>query len=241
MRFCDTILKHMILKKEMEKACVPDALLEDYEEEELLNLSRKINQVEAGGQIAKLSRDAVEYLVKDQGFLPFLIRLSQEECYDPVRVIGFLSNAGDMLLSEEYSYEEVFAVLADGKIEPDWTYTYLKYFSSVTLTEEEKGYLMRGLYTLDECGKFSIGDLTEKERRLLAEPMISGGFLREMVQDRSFWKHLLDPGYYKLIKELSSRSGWHVCLMHKQENVLWEHAQVIHAGLNKIPESVNLT
>ena len=234
MRFCDTILKHMILKKEMEKACVPDALLEDYEEEELLNLSRKINQVEAGGQIAKLSRDAVEYLVKDQGFLPFLIRLSQEECYDPVRVIGFLSNAGDMLLSEEYSYEEVFAVLADGKIEPDWTYTYLKYFSSVTLTEEEKGYLMRGLYTLDECGKFSIGDLTEEERRLLAEPMISGGFLREMVQDRSFWKHLLDPGYYKLIKELSSRSGWHVCLMHKQENVLWEHAQVIHAGLNKI-------
>ena len=68
MRFCDTILKHVMLKKEMEKAFVPDSLLKDYKEEELLNLSKEINQVEAGGQIAKLSQEAVEYLVKDQGF-----------------------------------------------------------------------------------------------------------------------------------------------------------------------------
>ena len=194
MRFCDTILKHVMLKKEMEKAFVPDSLLKDYKEEELLNLSKEINQVEAGGQIAKLSQEAVEYLVKDQGFLPFLVRLSQEECYDPVRIIGFLSNAGDALLSEEYGYEKIRAVLADGEVDPNRTYTYLKYFSSVALTEEEKGYLMLGLNTLDECGKFSIGDLTEEERRLLAEPMISGGFLREMVQDRGFWKRLLNPG-----------------------------------------------
>ena len=59
MRFCDTILKHVMLKKEMEKAFVPDSLLKDYKEEELLNLSKEINQVEAGGQIAKLSQEAV--------------------------------------------------------------------------------------------------------------------------------------------------------------------------------------
>ncbi|MCI9491387.1 MAG: hypothetical protein HFG97_15610 [Dorea sp.] len=245
MRFCDTILKHVMLKKEMEKAFVPDSLLKDYKEEELLNLSKEINQVEAGGQIAKLSQEAVEYLVKDQGFLPFLVRLSQEECYDPVRIIGFLSNAEDALLSEEYGYEKILAVLADGEVDPNRTYTYLKYFSSVALTEEEKGYLMLGLNTLDECGKFSIGDLTEEERRLLAEPMISGGFLREMVQDRGFWKRLLNPGYYNLIKDLSGRSGRHVCLMQKQEKVLWEHAEVIHAGLNKIlkrisPEAIGI-
>ena len=48
MRFCERILKHMMLKKEMEKACVPDSLLKDYEEEELLELSQNINEMDAG-------------------------------------------------------------------------------------------------------------------------------------------------------------------------------------------------
>ena len=238
MRFCERILKHMMLKKEMEKACVPDSLLKDYMEEELLDLSRKINQIEAGEQIGKLGEEAVSYLVRDQGFLHCLIQLLQEECYDPVRISSLLAWAKDSSLSEDYGYEELLSVLADDQIAPDRIYIYLKYFRLVSLTEEEKGYLMRGLHTLDECEKFSIGDLTDKERRLLTDPMISGGFLRKMVRDRDFWKRLLDPEYYSLIKDLSVKAGRHVCLMQRQEKILWDHAEVIHAGLREVLERI---
>ena len=238
MRFCERILKHMMLKKEMEKACVPDSLLKDYMEEELLDLSRKINQIEAGEQIGKLGEEAVSYLVRDQGFLHCLIQLLQEECYDPVRISSLLAWAKDSSLSEDYGYEELLSVLADDQIAPDRIYIYLKYFRLVSLTEEEKGYLMRGLHTLDECEKFSIGDLTDKERRLLTEPMISGSFLRKMVRDRDFWKRLLDPEYYSLIKDLSVKAGRHVCLMQRQEKILWDHAEVIHAGLREVLERI---
>lgn len=118
MRFCETILKHIILRMEMEKACVPDSLLKDYKEEELLDLSRKINQMEAGEQIGKLGEEAASYLVRDQEFLCCLVRLSQEECYNPVRTSSFLSSAGDAILSEDYAYEELLSALADDQIEP---------------------------------------------------------------------------------------------------------------------------
>ena len=234
MRFCDTILNHMMLKKEMEKACVQDSLLKDCKEEKLLDLSRKINQMEAGEQIGKLGEEAASYLVRDQEFLSCLVRLTQEECYDPVRVSSLLSGAGDAVLSEDYDYEELRSILADDQIEPDRIYIYLKYFRLEPLTEEKKEYLMRSLYTLDGCDTFSIGDLTDRERRLLTEPMISGGFLREMVQDRGFWERLLDPGYHDLIKDLSVSLKWLACLIQRQEKVLWDHKEAIREGLSGV-------
>ena len=194
MRFSETILKHIVLRTEMEKACGPDSLLKACKEEELLGLSRKINQMEAGEQIGKLDEEAVEYLVRDQGFLSCLVRLSQEECYDPMRVSRFLTWAEDAVLSEDFGYEELLSVLADNLIEPDRIYTYLKYFRSASLTEDEKGYLMRGLYTLDGCGAFSIGDLTAGGCGLLAEAMIAGEWLNKMTKARSLWERRLDPG-----------------------------------------------
>ncbi len=234
MRFSETILKHIMLRTEMEKACVPDSLLKACKEEELLGLSRKINQMEAGEQIGKLDEEAVEYLVRDQGFLSCLVRLSQEECYDPMRVSRFLTWAEDAVLSEDFGYEELLSVLADNLIEPDRIYTYLKYFRSASLTEDEKGYLMRGLYTLDGCGAFSIGDLTERECRLLTEPMISGDFLNKMTKERSFWERLLDPGYHELIRDLSDSLKWRACLVQKQEKGLWEHKEAISKGLGEV-------
>lgn len=240
MRFCDTILKHVALQKEMEKACVPDLLVKDYKEEDLLDFSRKINQMEAGKQIAKLDKEAVGYLVQDQGYLPYLLQLSQEECFDPKRASRFLIGAEDKNLSDAYHYEEIAAVLADGQVEADRTYTYLKYFRYVPLTEEEKGYLMLGLKVLDECDTFSIGDLTDKERRLLTEPMISSEFLREMIKDQGFWKRLLDPGYHALIKDLYTNLRGCVCLLQRQEKVLWGHAEIISAGLKEVQKRIPL-
>lgn len=234
MRFSETILKHIMLRTEMEKACVPDSLLKDCKEEELLGLSRKINQMEAEEQIVKLEEEAVEYLVRDQGFLPCLVRLSQEECYDPMRVSRLLAWAEDAILSEDFGYEELLSVLADDLIEPDRICIYLKYFRSVPLTEEEKGHLMMGLYTLDECDTFSIGDLTDRERRLLTEPMMSSNFLKEMTKERSFWERLLDPGYHELIRDLSDSLKWRACLVQKQEKVLWEHKEAISKGLGEV-------
>ncbi len=234
MRFCETILKHIMLRTEMEKACVPDSLLKDYKEEELLDLSRKINQMEAGEQIGKLGEEAASYLVRDQEFLCCLVRLSQEECYNPVRTSSFLSSAGDAILSEDYAYEELLSALADDQIEPDRICIYLKYFRSVPLTEEEKGHLMMGLYTLDECDTFSIGDLTDRERRLLTEPMMSSNFLKKMAKERSFWKRLLDPEYHGLIKGLSDSLKWRGCLMQRQEKVLWDHKEAISTGLSEV-------
>lgn len=234
MRFSETILKHIMLRTEMEKACVPDSLLKDCKEEELLDLSRKINQMEAGEQIGKLSEEAASYLVRDQGFLSCLVRLSQEECYDPVRVSSLLTWAEDVFLSKDYGYEELLSVLADDQIEPDRIYIYLKYFRSVPLTEEEKEYLMRGLYILDGCDTFSIGDLTDRERRLLTEPMMFSDFLKEMTKERSFWKRLLDPGYHGLIKDLSDSLKWRTCLMPRQEKVLWDHKEAISTGLSEV-------
>lgn len=234
MRFCETILKHIMLRTEMEKACVPDSLLKDYKEEELLDLSRKINQMEAGEQIGKLGEEAASYLVRDQEFLCCLVRLSQEECYNPVRTSSFLSSAGDAILSEDYAYEELLSVLADDQIEPDRICIYLKYFRSVPLTEEEKGHLMMGLYTLDECDTFSICDLTDRERRLLTEPMMSSNFLKKMAKERSFWKRLLDPGYHELIRDLSDSLKWRACLMQRQEKVLWDHKEAISTGLSEV-------
>lgn len=234
MRFSETILKHIMLRTEMEKACVPDSLLKDCKEEELLGLSRKINQMEAGEQIGKLDEEAVEYLVRDQGFLSCLVRLSQEECYDPMRVSRFLTWAEDAVLSEDFGYEDLLSVLADDQIEPDRICIYLKYFCSVPLTEEEKGHLMMGLYTLDECDTFSIGDLTDRERRLLTEPMMSSNFLKEMTKERSFWERLLDPVYHELIRDLSDSLKWCACLVQKQEKVLWEYKEAISKGLGEV-------
>lgn len=97
MHFCENILKHLALMQEMGKAHMPDSLLKDYKEEELLDLSRKVNQMEAGEQIGKLGEEAASYLVRDQEFLCCLVRLSQEECYNPVRTSSFLSSAGDAM------------------------------------------------------------------------------------------------------------------------------------------------
>ena len=73
MQFCENILKHLMLQQEMGKAHVPDSLLKDYEEEELLELSQNINEMDAGSLVAELEEEAVEYLVRDQGFLPCLV------------------------------------------------------------------------------------------------------------------------------------------------------------------------
>ena len=193
--------------QEMGKAHMPDSLLKDYKEEKLLEISQSINQMDAGGLVAALDKKAVEYLIRDQGFLPYLMRLAQEESYDVLRVSRLLIEAKDVPLSESYPYEQIASVLADGQIEAGRTYTCLKYFMSEPLTEEEKDDLMVGLSVLDGCAGFSIDDLTDKERRLLAEPVISSGFLGKMVQERGFIKRLICPGYGALIKRLSENAG----------------------------------
>ena len=158
MHFCENILKHLALMQEMGKAHMPDSLLKDYKEEELLEVSQSINQMDAGSLVAALDKEAVEYLIRDQGFLPYLMRLAQEESYDALRVSRLLIGVKDVSLSESYPYEQIASVLADGKIEADRTYLYLKYFMSEPLTEEEKDDLMAGFNVLDGCGGFSIDD-----------------------------------------------------------------------------------
>lgn len=156
MHFCKNILKHLALMQEMGKAHMPDSLLKDYKEEKLLEISQSINQMDAGGLVAALDKKAVEYLIRDQGFLPYLMRLAQEESYDVLRVSRLLIEAKDVPLSESYPYEQIASVLADGQIEAGRTYTCLKYFMSEPLTEEEKDDLMVGLSVLDGCAGFPL-------------------------------------------------------------------------------------
>ena len=47
-------------------------------------------------------------------------------------------------------------------------------------------------------------------------------------------KRLLDPGYHGLIKGLSARLPWRVCLMQRQEKVLWDDKEAISAGLSEV-------
>ena len=239
MQFCENILKHLMLQQEMGKAHVPDSLLKDYEEEELLELSQNINEMDAGSLVAELEEEAVEYLVRDQGFLPCLVLLSQAESYDAGRASSLLIGAKERL-SESYAYDQIASVVSDSRIEADRTYIYLKYFISEPLTEEEKDYLMAGLDVLDGCGRFSIDDLTDKERRLLTEPMISSEFLRKMVRERGFFKRLLCPGYCALIKRLSENIEKHTCLVQKQEAELWDYKEIISAGLSEVLKRIPL-
>ena len=130
MQFCENILKHLMLQQEMGKAHVPDSLLKDYEEEELLELSQNINEMDAGSLLAAGNiQEAVEYLVRDQGFLPCLVLLSQAESYDAGRASSLLIGAKERL-SESYAYDQIASVVSDSRIEADRTYIYLKYFIS---------------------------------------------------------------------------------------------------------------
>lgn len=82
MQLYDKILGHLHLLQEMKKAGVSDTFVKDYKEEALFNLCRKVRELDAKDEISSMETEAVEYLVKDPGFLLYLVRLLRE----PVRV-----------------------------------------------------------------------------------------------------------------------------------------------------------
>jgi len=231
-KISDRILCHVELLQEMEMAGVPSSFLWDCPVEDLFRLSRKINQMEAKEEIIHIKKEAVKYLVHDQGFLPYLVRLIREENCEPMRVGSLLADAGEDILSADFSYEEVASVMGDWKVEENRAYVYLKYFASNPPDDAEKGYLMTGLEVLESCEAFSIGDLTDSERRLLLEPVISHRFLNKMIKDRGFWKRLENPEYRMLLNDLSVYAD--VALKPKQAEELWQYTGEIHTGLKEI-------
>lgn len=78
MQFVKNIENHLNLLQEMGKAGVPDTFIKEYQEKELLELSRKICRMDAKGVISAMDKQALGYLVHDQGFLAYLIRLLGE-------------------------------------------------------------------------------------------------------------------------------------------------------------------
>ena len=74
MQFVKNIENHLDLLQEMGKAGVPDSFIKEYQEEELLELSRKICRMDAKGVISAMDKQALGYLVHDQGFLAYLVR-----------------------------------------------------------------------------------------------------------------------------------------------------------------------
>ena len=100
MRLYDKIAGHLALLQEMKKAGVSDALLKDYKEEELLGLSQSVNQMDAKEEILSMETEAVEYLIHDQEFLSYLVRLLREDICDPVRISILLADAGGDALSK---------------------------------------------------------------------------------------------------------------------------------------------
>lgn len=212
MQFVKNIENHLDLLQEMGKAGMPDSFIKEYQEEELLELSRKICRMDAKGVISAMDKQAVGYLVHDQGFLVYLIRLLGEGVCEFPRAGRLLIDAGDDVLSEIYSYEEIASVLSDRKIKTKKSYVYLKYFSAGSLNEAQKEYLMYGLEALDICTEFTAADLEGEERRLLMEPAVSSAFLCRRIAERDFWKRLLQPAYRALLNDLSIYAGAGVCL-----------------------------
>ena len=228
MQFIENIQNHLDLLQEMGKAGVPDTFIKEYQEEELLELSRKICRMDAKGVISAMDKQALGYLVHDQGFLDYLVRLLGEGVCEPAWAGRLLIDAGDDVLSEIYSYEKIASVLSDRKIKTKKSYVYLKYFFAGSLIEAQKEYLMYGLEALDICTELTAADLEEEERRLLTEPAVSSAFLSRRIAERDFWKRLLRPAYRALL------SGAGVCLEEIQAEELWQHTEEIQAGLDQV-------
>ena len=229
----DRVLSRVKLLQEMERAGVPKSFLQDCPEEDLLRLSQKINQMEVREEVASLNEEAVKYLVHDQGFLTFLVRLLREESVEPKRVSSLLAGAEECL-SEGYSCEEIIAVMEDRRVDGNRTYTYLKYFVSASLNEKEKGCLMDSLTALDSCEDVRVGDLTEPQRRFMTEPLIACRFLQEMIAEREFWKRLENPEFHALLSELFVYANSCTVLKPKQTEDLWQHIEEIHTGLKEV-------
>lgn len=234
MQFIENIQNHLDLLQEMGKAGVPDTFIKEYQEEELLELSRKICRMDAKGVISAMDKQALGYLVHDQGFLDYLVRLLGEGVCEPAWAGRLLIDAGDDVLSEIYSYEKIASVLSDRKIKTKKSYVYLKYFFAGSLIEAQKEYLMYGLEALDICTELTAADLEEEERRLLTEPAVSSAFLSRRIAERDFWKRLLRPAYRALLSDLSIYAGAGVCLEEIQAEELWQHTEEIQAGLDQI-------
>ena len=234
MQFVENIENHLDLLQEMGKAGVPDTFIKEYQEEELLELSRKICRMDAKGVISAMDKQALGYLVHDQGFLDYLVRLLEEGLCEPVRAGRLLIDAGDDALSEGHSYEEIASILSDRKIKTKKSYVYLKYFSAGSLNEAQKEYLMYGLEALDICTELTAADLDEEERGLLMEPAVSSAFLCRRIAERDFWKRLLQPAYRALLSDLSIYAGAGVCLEEIQAEELWQHTEEIQAGLDQV-------
>lgn len=234
MQLFENIQNHLNLLQEMGKAGMPDSFIKEYQEEELWSLSRKICRTDAKGVLSAMDRQALGYLVHDQGFLAWLVRLLGEGVCEFPRAGRLLIDAGDDVLSEIYSYEEIASVLSDRKIKTKKSYVYLKYFSAGSLNEAQKEYLMYGLEALDICTELTVADLDEDERRLLTEPVVSSAFLSRRIAERDFWKRLLQPSYRALLSELSIYAGAGVCLEEIQAEELWQHTEEIQAGLDQV-------
>ena len=234
MQLYENIQKHLNLLQEMGKAGMPDTFIREYQEEELLELSRKICRMDAKGVISAMDKQALGYLVHDQGFLAYLVRLLEEGVCEPARAGRLLIDARDDALSEGHSYEEIASVLSDRKIKTKKSYVYLKYFSAGSLNEAQKEYLMYGLEALDICTELTAADLEEDERRLLMEPAVSSAFLSRRIAERSFWKRLLQPSYRALLRDLSIYAGAGVRLEEIQAEELWQHTAEIQAGLDQV-------
>ena len=179
MQLFENIQNHLNVLREMGKAGVPDSFIKKYQEEELLELSRKICRTDAKGVISAMDKQALGYLVHDQGFLDYLVRLLGEGVCEPARAGRLLIDAGDDALSEGHSYEEIASVLSDRKIKTKKSYVYLKYFFAGSLNEAQKEYLMYGLEALDICTGFTAADLEEEERRTgFLEAAVTAGLPR---------------------------------------------------------------
>lgn len=234
MQLYDKILGHLHLLQEMKKAGVSDTFVKDYKEEALFNLCRKVRELDAKDEILSMDTEAVEYLVKDPGFLLYLVRLLREGVSNAMRAGWLLMEAKKDILSENYSYEEIASVLADSQVKTARTYVYLKYFSYNPLSEAEKEFLMDGLDALDTCSAFSIEELTDTERSLLMEPVFSSSFLRERIQARGFWKQLENPAYRTLLGDLSIYMRPTLSLGEAQAEELWLHTEEIQEGLKEV-------
>lgn len=116
MQLYDKILGHLHLLQEMKKAGVSDTFEKDYKEEALFDLCRKVRELDAKDEISSMETEAVEYLVKDPGFLLYLARLLREGVSNAMRAGWLLVEAKKDTLSEHYSYGEIASVLADPQV-----------------------------------------------------------------------------------------------------------------------------
>lgn len=231
----DYIIKHLIIYKEFKNAGIPMGLLSNQDEDNALQVSRKINESNIEHLNQKLTDNAISYLFYDIDAIPYIKRLLEEgiACR---RVNSLLVGAEEKL--SEYKYEDVATVTKDNGVRDRALFRYMKYYLSYGLSDDLKEHLMDALDSLDMAG-VPISELSKEQKCLLWEPVFSSAICDRVLNMPGFWEKLQNTEILKLLNALAGYIGNTKSLNRDLFNQMCEHPQEIESGLHEVLSQID--